>query len=250
MAVLVTTSTSTIVFTDVFPDDLPEMVGSTAMGERLGESCGDDLAPRLEAVITEVVAEHHGRVVKTSANGVMASFPSATDAVRAAIRLQRRVTRDVEGVTVRVGAATGDVSWEDDECHGMPVVIAGRLQGRARGGQILVSGLVRLLAGERSGATFDALGAFDLAGIADPVEAFEVGWSPAGAGDGGWTVTADLPAAMCVPPPHPFVGRAREVAELEEAADASRGGTRRTVLIGGEAGAGKTRLAFELARRR
>jgi hypothetical protein len=50
-------------------------------------------------------------------------------------------------------------------------------------------------------------------------------------------------------PSDPFVGRARELAELERALDAARSGTGATVLVAGDAGIGKTRLASELASR-
>ena len=141
-----TTTTSTVVFTDV--------VGSTALRARLGEEAADRLFRDHQHALEQVVAEHLGRVVKRTGDGIMAAFDSATDAVRATVAMQQRVTRDFADVRVRVGAAAGDVSWEDGDCFGLPVVTAARLEAHAEGAQILVNSLVRYLAGDRPGAAF------------------------------------------------------------------------------------------------
>jgi len=129
----------------------------------------------------------------------MAAFESATDAVRAAVAIQQRIARDFHDLHIRVGVAAGDVSWEDGDCFGMPVVTASHLQARADGDQIIASALVRLLAGDRAGVGFRPLGSLELAGLNDPVEAYEVEWSPLdGDGDGGFRVP--LPGALVVAP--------------------------------------------------
>ena len=234
------TSTSTILFTDV--------VGSTLLRSRLGEDEADRVFRGLERSFADVVTAQAGRVVKTGGDGIMAAFDSSTDAVRAAVALQQRASRDFPELRVRVGAAAGDVSWEDGDCFGMPVVTAARLQARAEGGQILVTAIVRGLAGDRSGMTFRALGVMDLAGVPHPVDAFEVGWSLMPAQDARSAFDVPLPAAVRLDPTFSFVGREAEWGQLNVAWRAAQREQRRTCLLGGEAGAGKTRLAFEFAR--
>ncbi len=236
----VSTSTSSIVFTDV--------VGSTALRARLGEDAADRLFRDHERLQRDVVTAHNGRVVKSGGDGVMASFDSATDAVRAAIGLQQRSTRRFPELRIRVGIASGDVSWEDDDCFGMPVVTAARLQGSAEGGHIVASALVVLLAGERSGAHFRSLGFLDLAGLTEPAEAFEVEWEPLEELRDADGSDVALPGPLSSIPVSGFVGRDREWSELSTAWRAVSEGQRRVILVGGEAGAGKTRLAFEFAR--
>jgi class 3 adenylate cyclase/DNA-binding CsgD family transcriptional regulator len=234
------TSTSTIVFTDV--------VGSTALRARLGENAADALFRDHERSLRAAVSAGGGRVLKAAGDGVMAVFDSATDAVRTAVALQRLVTRNFSDLQIRVGIGAGDVGWENDDCFGMPVVTAARLEAGADGGQIVVSDLVRLLAGERSGATFRPVGPVSLAGMDEPVNAFEVMWSAADPDAPEPRFVVPLPGALAVAPAFGLVGRDAEWDELTNAWTAVVSGAARIVLIGGEAGAGKTRLAFEFAR--
>ena len=83
----------------------------------------------------------------------------------------RRPTR-----ALRIGIAAGDVTWEDGECAGLPVVIAARLQVEAGDGEILVSHVVRLLAGDRLGERCEPVGPLRLDGVPGPTDAFAVGW--------------------------------------------------------------------------
>jgi DNA-binding CsgD family transcriptional regulator len=231
------TSTATILFTDV--------EGSTEMRSRIGESAADKLFVDHERRLRSLVERHGGTVVKTAGDGIMASFGSASDAILAAIDMQRSAERRDDDLRIRVGIASGDVSWEGGDCFGLPVITAARLEAYAAGGQILVSQIARLLAGERPEVDFAAIGSLELKGLPTPVEAYSVLWIPMGA-DGE---TVPLPAMLATSPPFAFVSRQDEWKALANAwAEVRAGEGRRIALIGGEAGGGKTRLAAEFAR--
>ncbi len=235
------TATATIVFTDV--------VGSTEVRARLGEVAADRLFRTHEHQLTEVVTTHDGRVVKAAGDGIMAAFGAASDAVSAAIAMQRGLGQASQDLQIRVGVAAGDVSWEDGDCFGLPVVVAARLQAGAEPGQILVSQVVRWLAGDRAGDRYEHLGPVALKGILDPIEVFAVGWDPPADGGGDRAVASvALPAALTVASGVGFVGRTEEWGVLQSSWSEVEAGVRRVVLVGGEAGAGKTRLASEFAR--
>jgi DNA-binding CsgD family transcriptional regulator/tetratricopeptide (TPR) repeat protein len=232
------TATANILFTDVEE--------STELRAQLGAAAADRVFVDLERLLTKLVERQHGRVVKTAGDGIMAAFDAASDAVQAAVAMQQAVARRSEGLRIRIGIAAGDVSWENNDCFGLPVVTAARLENAALGGQILVSQVVRLLAGERSEAAFEPVGPLELKGLPQPVEAFAVGWERPEAGDGDALVP--LPPALATPAGFDFVGRDAEWDVLSEAWRGALAGGRRVVLLGGEAGAGKTRLASEFVR--
>lgn len=234
-------ATSSIVFTGI--------AGSTSPRAGSGERVADQLFRDHQRALGEVIEEYRGHLVKTSGDGVMATFDSASAAIQAAVKMQQCMSRDFPDIRIRVGVAAGDVSWEEGDCFGLPVVTAARLQAMAEGGQILVSSMVRWLGGERAAVTFRLLGPMELKGLPEPVETFEVEWEPlASSQSGGPEFQIPLPSALDVPSSFAFVGRHVERDALASAWAAVRAGARRTVLIGGEAGAGKTRLAFEFAR--
>lgn len=234
-----TTATANILFTDVEE--------STELRSRLGEAAADRVFVEHERLLTRLVERQHGRVVKTAGDGIMAAFDSASDAVQAAVHMQQAVARRPGGLRIRIGIAAGDVSWENNDCFGLPVVTAARLETAAQGGQILVSHIVHLLAGDRSDAHFETVGALELKGLPGPVEAFSVAWEPATDAEGG-AMSVPLPGALATLPGFEFVGRADEWAELDDCWRQVLAGGRSVVLLGGEAGAGKTRLASEFAR--
>jgi tetratricopeptide (TPR) repeat protein len=154
-------------------------------------------------------------------------------------RFSRRATAPV---AIRVGVSAGDIVWEGDDCFGTPVVEARRLCDDAQGGQILVGDVVRLLAGTRGGHEFRSVGALDLKGLGAPLPAAEVAWQVAGHG-------VPLPGALAGAETIGFVGRVDELERLWTAWKHTRGGDKRLVLVSGEPGVGKTRLAAEVARR-
>src|SRR5439155_21060260 len=106
-------------------------------------------------------------------------FPSAHDAVLAAVEMQQAVTRaGGPPFGIRVGVNAGDVVDADDDMSGNVVVVARRLCDAAASGQILVADVVRLPAGTRFDITFYAVGELTIEGFPSPDTAFSVPWTP------------------------------------------------------------------------
>ena len=92
--------------------------------------------------------------MKNLGDGLMVVFGSASAALSCAVAMQQGVERDNRGrehsVGLRVGLSAGEVSREDDDYFGEPVIEAARLCDRCESGQILAADIVRLMAGRRS----------------------------------------------------------------------------------------------------
>jgi len=230
--------TVTVVFTD--------LVGSTALAQRLGDDAADEVRREHDGLVRVATAAHGGTEVKALGDGFMLVFGAAAEAVGAAIAIQQAVDRFSRRapvpIHVRVGVSAGDVAWEAGDCFGTPVIEASRLCGAAEAGQILVSDVVRLLAGSRGGHRFSPNGTLELKGLTDPVSASEVVW------DAAVDASLPLPSALGVESQVKFVGRAEERDRLGVAWKNAATGKRRVALISGEPGVGKTRLAAEVAR--
>lgn len=165
--------TATVLFTD--------LVGSTDLLARLGEEAVDEVRRDHFALLRVALARSGGEEVKTLGDGILAVFGSASDAVACAVAMQQGVDRPARlspaRLAIRVGVALGDVSFEDGDVFGTPVVEAARLVTTAQPGQILATAVVRAAAG-RSAATFVDRGALPLKGLPEPVAAYEVAWAP------------------------------------------------------------------------
>ena len=145
---------------------------------------------------------------------------------------------------LRIGLGTGDSTVKDGDYFGMPSIEAARLCDQAPADTILVSPMTKMAAGRVDGAQFESFGELELKGIPEPMEAFRVLWEPldpeqAGAGIGRWP----LPEELRFVPRIAYVGRESERGLLELARKGARTGARQVVLISGEPGIGKTRLA-------
>jgi tetratricopeptide (TPR) repeat protein len=138
---------------------------------------------------------------------------------------------------VRIGINTGEVTVEGDDLYGQAVNAAARIAGRARGGEILVSEIVRQLIGSGPDFTFADRGRLRLKGFPDRWHLYGVVYDTARPGAGGPGTVGRTP----------FVGREAERAELRRLVTQVKGGSGALVMIGGEPGVGKTRLAEELA---
>ncbi len=218
----------TLLFTD--------LTGSSALLERLGDEAGEDLRRRHFAILREAVAETGGQEVKNLGDGLMVVFDSAVAASMCGIAIQRAIQRHNAGtgtkLGVRVGIHVGEPVRDEDDYFGAAVVVAKRLCDSARAGQILISSLVKGLVSPKTGFVFVPVGDIPLKGMDEPVSAFSVEWREA------------IPASNERRPG--LVGRDAQLGRLESELDQATTGRLRVVLMLGEAGVGKTRLAAEL----
>ena len=235
-----TTENVTVLFTD--------LVGSTQLQSSVPPDVADELRRDHFTLLRQAIAEADGREVKNLGDGLMAVFPSASAGLGCAVAMQQGVEFDgrsrARDIGLRVGLAGGEVTREDDDYFGDPVIEAARLCARCEAGQILATELVRLTAGRRNPHPHRSLGALELKGLPDPVESIEILWEPrrgSGAADVG------LPTLLEEEGRFPFAGRQKEAEQLLGAWGAVSTGTTRLVLIAGEPGIGKTRLTSELA---
>ena len=244
--------TVTLLFTD--------LVRSTELLERLGDDEYEVVRRMHFRLLRREVAAQGGQEVKTVGDSLMVVFASVLDALACAVAMQQAVHRrnqqqEIEHrLHVRVGLHVGEPNRDAEDYFGTPVVVARRLCDHAQGGQVLASELVRGLAGSRGGYNFRDLDPISLKGFAEPVAACEVVWEPAVEEPATDQPTADEPTA-CLPLPPllavdertAFVGRQRELEDLWHPWERAKAGQRRLVLIAGEPGIGKTRLAAEFA---
>ena len=232
--------TATILVTDV--------VGSTEIRARIGDEHAERLRRLHDRLSRTAVETHGGVVVKGLGDGVLASFPEATAGLAAAVAIQQaadaHTRRHVDlPIVLRVGLSAGDVTVDGDDCFGTPVVEAARLCAAADGGQILAAEVIRLLVKGRAGHGFTPVGDLQLKGLTEPVATLSVSWARPGEG-----ATLTFPPLLRMDGGLGFTGRGADLERLEAAWKQAESGERASVLIGGEPGVGKTRLAAEFAR--
>jgi adenylate cyclase len=144
----------------------------------------DGTLNRLRCIRAEVIdpkiAEHHGRLVKTTGDGLLIEFGSVVDALRCATEVQREMAQrnsDIGGterIEYRIGVHQGDIVVEDADILGDGVNIAARLEGLADPGGICVSARVQEDAAGKLDLSFDDLGEQTLKHIARPIRAYRV----------------------------------------------------------------------------
>jgi len=167
MVPVVEESFVTILFTD--------LVNSTAMFGSHGDDAADALRREQFATQRLALAEHGGREVKSTGDGLMVAFPSAVAAVRCAIQMQRSAGGG-EGLELRVGLDAGEPLPDGDDLFGTPVIVASRLCDLADAGEILASEVVCRIAGPRIEEQIRPAGPLKLRGVTDKVAAGHVLW--------------------------------------------------------------------------
>ncbi len=227
--------TVTILFTDV--------VGSTELRTGRGDAPAHEILRAHFDLVRQQIEQHSGQEVKTIGDSFMVAFGSAKRAVDCAVAVQRalEVQRNEapdQHVRVRIGLNTGEVIREQEDIFGAAVDAAARITAKAKENEILASDMVRGLVGPAKDIQFVDRGRFRLKGFPERWHLYEVAWQ-----------TRPGPAAGPAPllDRTPFVGRQAERAELRRFLDQAVGGQGTLVMIGGEPGVGKTRLAEELA---
>src|SRR5438874_3408222 len=131
-------------------------------------------------LIDPKIAEHRGRIVKTTGDGLLVEFASPVEAVRCAGEIQKAM-RDREGslpedqrIEIRVGINLGDVIIDEDDVYGDGVNIAARLEALADPGSVVISNTVHDQVRDRLPFVFEDLGEQQVKNIARPVRVYRV----------------------------------------------------------------------------
>ena len=165
----------TILFTDI--------EGSTALDERLGDQRWMELLRAHNALVREQVQAHGGFEVKFAGDSFMVAFQSARRALQCAIAIQRAFAQQnetaEEPIRVRIGLHTGEAIKQVDDFYGRHVNLAWRIADEAKGGEILVSSLVKELTDNVGDIEFGEGLEVELKGLQGKHRVFKVGWQTA-----------------------------------------------------------------------
>src|SRR5947209_6557993 len=253
-----------------------DLRGYTRFTHERGDEAAASLVAKLVLLSRHGIEARDGKVVEVRGDEVMAAFPSARQALRAAVELQERFRSESRSdpslpLLVGMGLDAGDAVIFESGYRGGALNLAARLCALAGPGEVLTTPAVVHLARKTDGLRYAERGLVQLKGLAEPVSVFEV--------------TAEAPtssAASRASPPSPneatfvqapdaapperaprsrgnlpiggFIGalpegllvaRDAELATIMQTFDEVSGGAGRLVLVGGEPGIGKTRLAQE-----
>ncbi|WP_170421801.1 adenylate/guanylate cyclase domain-containing protein [Ruegeria arenilitoris] len=130
---------ASVLFTDV--------EGSTTLAETLGDQRWSVLIENHFQLLTSIIERHHGQFVKSLGDGTLSVFPSAKEALTAAVKIQKAVASTPEEPVfgVRIGIHTGDVVQSRGDFFGTVVNKASRITMIGGAGEILVSDVTRTM---------------------------------------------------------------------------------------------------------
>jgi class 3 adenylate cyclase len=165
--------TVTILFSDI--------EASAAFADRLGDHRWIELLREHNKLIRDQVARFNGSEVKSEGDGFMVAFGSARKAVLCAMGIQqtlsmfRREHPDTP-IQVRLGLHTGEVVRDDGDLFGRNVILAARVAAEAKGGEILVSSVVKELTDSGGDLVFDEGRDVELRGLNRTYRLYAVDW--------------------------------------------------------------------------
>jgi adenylate cyclase len=145
-------------------------------------------------LVDPTIVSHHGRIVKTTGDGILAEFASAVDAARCAAEVQRGMAQQnaemsqESGIEFRIGIHVGDIIVDDNDIFGDGVNIAARLEGIAEPGGIYISDDTHRQIRGKVDIFYDDLGPQTLKNIAEPMRV--------------WRILLDDNSASTIPPSH------------------------------------------------
>ena len=157
---------ATVLFTDI--------VDSTAAASRLGDFAWHELLREHDRVSRRAIERFHGRWIKSTGDGVFATFDGPARAIHCASAIGASV-REL-GIALRAGVHTGECEMHGGDVRGIAVHIGARIVGLAGPGEVLVSATVRDLVGG-SGISFEDRGVRALKGVPSPIRILAVATS-------------------------------------------------------------------------
>jgi class 3 adenylate cyclase/pimeloyl-ACP methyl ester carboxylesterase len=155
-----------------------DMVDSTETTSSIGDTAAHEINRAFHSISRDCLEVRGGRLVKSMGDGLMAEFPSVSQAVGCAIDMQTTfglftAEHPDRAVNVRIGINAGEPVSADDDLHGLVVATAARICDQGLGNEILVSNVVRELAVGK-GFSFLDRGYVQLKGINEPAHLFRV----------------------------------------------------------------------------
>lgn len=154
---------ATVLFTD--------LVGSTKLLQELGDGVWRDLLDRHDSMAAEILSLHGGRLLRSTGDGVLATFDGPGRAVESALRFRDRLSEI--GLSIRAGIHTGEVELRDGGVDGASVHIAARIEALADSDTVFVSRTVTDLMVGNSDVAFESKGTFPLKGVSGSWELFQ-----------------------------------------------------------------------------
>lgn len=146
-----------------------DLVSSTERAAELGDERWKAVLNRHDDVARTTVARCAGRVVKNTGDGVLATLPSATAALRSADQIRAALAG--EGLDVRIGIHVGELEQRGDDVAGLGVHVAARVMSAAAPGEVLVSATVPAVV-VGTGVEFEPRGTHRLKGVPGEWELF------------------------------------------------------------------------------
>lgn len=218
-----------------------DLVGSTLLNQALGGEASATIEREIKTLALEQMAKHGGTVIKDTGDGLMVAFRSARRAVACARDFQcaiaqRNRDQPDRAVRLRIGLHTGEVLAENGDLRGETVIVTKRIEEATPPSGIFASETVHGVLGTTR-AELEDRGDFELKGITTPWHLYEIPWAE-----------EEVVKVLAPNKPTPFMGRIEEFRRLKELAEFAKEASGSLVLIAGEAGIGKTRLAEEIAK--
>ncbi len=158
-----------------------DLKDSTQLAVELGDEKAMHLLRVHNALTREAVRAHKGREVKTTGDGFLLSFLSATDAINCAVKIQEsfadyNAKYPADALYVRIGVTAGEPIEEEGDLYGAAVNLASRICAEARAGGVLIAQIVRDVIESEGLFHFDSKGNITLKGFDQPVKVYEVLW--------------------------------------------------------------------------
>jgi adenylate cyclase len=158
---------------------LSDIAEADAAAQQLGAERWEQLVRDHHLFVEQILARHDGQVARFQGDGFLASFGSAHAGLHAAVDLQRTFSAaptDDQSLSVRVGLHSGFVIGNPEQMMGRNVVLAARIAGQAKGGEILVSSSAKEYTETDPSFHFEERGEFHFKGLLGEHIVYAVSW--------------------------------------------------------------------------
>src|SRR5210317_2497211 len=164
-----------------------DVIGYSRLMREDEEATVRDIASH-RVLISDIIQQHHGRVVDSPGDNILAEFASVVDAVNGAVKIQEEIkksNRDIpedRRMEFRIGINLGDVIEEDGRIYGDGVNIAARVEGLSAAEGISISGTVYEHIKDKLSLGYNYLGEQNVKNIPEPVRVYRLLTEPEDAG--------------------------------------------------------------------